>query len=164
MFPMELALWTLSRKLEIGFELDLWPQQMMPHVLYWMHSITTHMNGNRVAFLSPFSPSDQTGNILTYNQLLYSQMKERARGFVFNAYFDYGRLTLMKANLVMLALLDKAGALRKFMTDRELELSYDAKIYLPFSEYFFIKRPRFNEAQGEIATLVKTLGESVIQV
>lgn len=158
---MELALWTSSKKLEIGFELDLWPTQMAPYVLFWMHSMTNHMNGNRIAFLHPFTPSGQVGDVLVYNKLYYSPDNPRTRGFIYASYFEFGRLALMKANLVILWLLDRAGAIKKFMNDRELELAYDAKVYLPFSDFFFVKKQRFHEAKEEIDKQINDLGKTV---
>lgn len=158
---MEIALWTLSKKLEIGFELDLWPNQLVSYVLFWMHSLTNHMNSNRVAYMAPFIPHDQKGDVLVLNKLYYSQKNERTRGLVFTSYVDYGRLALIKANLVILWMLDQAGALKRFMNERELELAYDAKVYLPFSEFFFIKRQRYHDAKKEMQQQIEALGASV---
>lgn len=162
MFPMELALWTSSKKLEIGFELDLWPTQLVPFVLFWMHSMTNHMNGNRVAFLHPFSPYERKVELLALNKFYYDEKTARGRGFIYASYFDFGRLALMKANLVIVWLLEQAGAVKRFMNERELELAYDAKIYLPFADFFFIKRQRFYEAQKEINDQITALGANVI--
>ena len=158
---MELALWTSSKKLEIGFEIDIWPHQMVPYVLFWMHNITSHMNGNRVAFLAPFNPNDHKGDALVYNKMFYAQKSERTKGSILTSYIDFGRLALMKANLIMLWILNKEGAMKRFMTDRELELAYDAKIYLPFSDFFFIRRPVFKDATKEIDDQMSTMGATV---
>ena len=161
MLPMEFALWSSSKKLEIGFEIDIWPAQLVPYILFWMHNITSHMNGNRVAYLSPFTPMDHKGDALTYNKVIYGQKNDRSRHSIVMSYIDYGRLALMKANLVILRLLDKAGAMKQFMTDKEIELTYDAKIYNPFSDFFFFKRQRYNEAKEEIEEQLKSLGDTV---
>jgi hypothetical protein len=158
---MELALWTSSKKLEIGFEIDLWPTQIVPYVLFWMHNITSHMNGNRVAFLSPFTPNNHKGDALLYNKMFYSQKNERTKSFILESYVDFGRMALIKANLVMLWLLCQEGATKKFMTERELRLAYDAKIYQPFADFFFFKRPTFADASEDISQQIKSMGETV---
>lgn len=162
MFPMELALWSFVKKFEIGFELDIWAGQMVPYVLLWMHTILTHLNGNRVSYLTPFNPLDHKDNALTFNQLMYSnQSTVRTKQAIFDSYIDVGRLALIKSTIVIFWLLDQAGAVRKFMSDKELELAYDANIYFPMKDCFFVKKYLFNEAREEINKQIQSLGVSV---
>jgi hypothetical protein len=162
MFPMELSLWASVKKLEIGFILNVWSPQLAPHILLWMYTLLNHLNSNRVASMPPFNPLNNKDDSLLYNKLIYNNNKSgRSRQAILDSYIDTGRLALMRATMIMLWILNEAGAGRKFMTDIEKELAYNAKILHPFRECFYIKKYTYAEANIEMKNQAEKMGESV---
>lgn len=162
MLPMELSLWASVKKLEIGFILNVWSPQLAPHILLWMYTLLNHLNSNRVASMPPFNPLNNKEDSLIYNKLIYNNNKSgRSRQAILDSYVDTGRLALMRATMIMLWILNEAGAGRKFMTEIEKELAYDAKILHPFRECFYIKKYTYAEANIEMKNQAEKMGESV---
>lgn len=134
----------------------------MPLILLWMYSLLGHLNSNRIAFMTPFNPHDNKGDALAYNKIVYeSEKSDRSREAKLESYFDMGRLACMKATMAILWILDHAGATRKFMTEKEIEMGYDAKVFMPFKDCFFVKKYSYQEAKDEIQKQVTALGETV---
>lgn len=102
---------------------------------------------------------------MLYNKLIYSNdASDRSRLAILDSYVDVGRLALIRSTMLLLTILDKEGAVRSFMTEREKELAYDARILNPFKDCFYIKKYTFAEANQEIQNQMNKLGDTVISI
>lgn len=148
LFPMEVALWMAYKKFEIGFEGQLWPHQLMPYTFHWMMTILVQYCNNREAYIGKFS--DTTDEVVLMNQLIYKTFDDRKKRQVSNSLLIEAKVAFLRAMCQMMALLDKEGLIKRFMTEKELMLGYDAKILTPYKDYFFLRRPTFAECTKSI--------------
>ena len=70
---------------------------------------------------------------------------ERRQKQVSDLIFLEAKIAYVKAVCQILLLLEEEGVLKKFMNDKELSMAYDAKIFNPFKDYFFIRKPHFSD-------------------
>lgn len=143
--PMEIALWVAAKKIEIGFETGLWSAQIMPYALYWFLQIINQSANYRENLIGKFTETEQQA--VAMNQYMLKSYDERRKKQVSDLIFMEAKIAYVKAVCQILLLLEEEGVLKKFMNDKELSMAYDTKIYNPFKDYFFMRRPNFSDCQ-----------------
>ncbi len=146
--PLLLALWTLSKKLQISFDLDMWPKQLYPFVFYMLDAISTEYQKNSEFKTPYFDYLKDTEN--DKNMLLFTAFNDVRKRVVVRCFENVAKIAFCKAMTKITYILAQVKVIKPMMTEEELRLAYDAKILYSMKDIFFVPRLDFNRAKAVI--------------
>lgn len=168
LLPTEIALWMFRKKMEIGFEMDQWPDQLIPHVLFWWSVFIKDTNSTIYMQLFPFEYKDLSPDKVMINKLLLNSFDANKHKVLFKLYESHGLIMLLKAMGSVYHFLLAQGIVRSFLPEKELGFAYNAKLAGGFKEAFFLKKYTFEECNDEISQFYihegKTPSENLLTI
>lgn len=153
-FPLEIWYWMSIKKLEIGFELDLWPTQLTQHVYFWMHILYSQWDKNRTATYKGFSFTATDEDSMIINKMLLDQCDASTKKRILQGYHMGAKITYLRSLSTVFHWLFQNNLLKKMMTDVEVHYAYDARLTLN-QDVFFLKSYTFQECQQEMEEPLK---------
>lgn len=142
------------KKLEIGFELDMWPPQLTPHVYFWMHFYYTQWQKNRQPTYRNFDFRSVDEDSMAINKMLLDSCDEGTRKRILQGYHMAAKIVYLKSLYTLFHLLYKEELLKKMMTDVELGFAYDARLTLN-QDVFFMRGYSYQECITELEEALK---------
>lgn len=136
------------KKLQIGFDLHMWPEQMFPYVFYMLETTLTDYQRNSEFKTPYFDYLKNTDN--DRNVLLFDAFNETQRRVVVTCFENVAKIAFCKAMMKITYILAQAKVIRHMMSEEELKLAYDAKILLSFKDAFFLARSDFAKTKALI--------------
>lgn len=142
------------KKMEIGFELDLWPTQLTAHVYFWMHILYSQWDKNRAPTYKGFALTATDEDSMIINKMLLDQCDASTRKRILQGYHMQAKITYLKSLSAVFHWLYQKNLLKKMMTELEVNHAYDARLTLN-QDVFFLKSYTFQECQAEMESLLK---------
>jgi hypothetical protein len=146
---MEIWYWMSIKKLEIAFELDLWPAQLTPHVYYYMHMYYTMWSKNRQPTYKGYNFVTTDEDSLIINKMLLDQCTDGARKRILQGYYMIAKIAYLKGLYTVFHFLYQNNLLKKTMKEIELGYAYDAKLTLN-QDVFFVSGLTYEECKSKL--------------